>query len=332
MLRLEDHDASMAHLEMVMHRAKASLSPEEFIEAVSVAFQESTQETKLTHENGFQSESSFGHFCEALRYGRDRCGNSASVLVLGCGKGYAGKASSFAVPAVMETFGAQGCPKIVTCDLTPAVLRMTAREGAAAETRAGKYDLVVAHSLLHYIPDLRQFFAFVESALAPGGALILAHEPNAAFWKNPEIQRAVAGLRRERKAPFWRKQLSRMKDWSRRARRGSSDVWKRVNRRLQERYGFRHSLGESEIRRLVDVHRPEADPGGFKIGSNGFDIREMQQNYLKEFRLAHTWSSAHLGYLSSGELTEQWRQTERRLAEKYPLDGCVFTSYWTRQV
>src|SRR6202023_38514 len=84
--------------------------------------------------------------------------------------------------------------RIDSMDLSPAVLRSLPQ---AFTGREHSYDLIVSHSLLHFIPDVNQFFQLVHFLLKPTGGLILSHEQNAAFWRNTACMAAVADLRRQ---------------------------------------------------------------------------------------------------------------------------------------
>jgi hypothetical protein len=80
----------------------------------------------------------------------------------------------------------------------------------------------------------------------------------------------------------------------------------------------------------VDVHRPGAVGGSFRIGANGLDFEDLQNSYLPTFGLHSVWTAGHLGYLSNSATRGDFHAKEMRLAEKFPLEGSVFTAYWSR--
>jgi SAM-dependent methyltransferase len=316
---LADHYASMARLKAVISRVGSKLDPESFIETVASTFQEvQDAANNFAAASDLRSDSSFVLFQKALTLAAAKMPNP-SILVLGCGRGFPGKPAAVAVEAVKEVFSAS----VTSLNLTPSMLR---REPVPLPQ---KYDLVVAYSVLHFIPDLNAFFDLVCGALKPSGGLILGHEPNARFWKNRDCRAAISRLRSRRN---WRRKIGSL-DPRRLFRKAPAQptIWERVNRILQQSYGFTAPLSENELRRLVDVHRPEANPGDFRIGFNGFDPDELRRAYLPGFRQAWIGTADHLGYNPIHLLSEDWQRTEKLLAGRHPLDGCVFTGYWTRQ-
>jgi hypothetical protein len=196
----------------------------------------------------------------------------------------------------------------------------------------GTWDLVVTHSLLHYIPNLGPVFDLIRRALSPSGGLITCHEPNARFWRNRECQVAVANLRKARLAQRLRRRLrpSHLFRWFRTKTLPVDSVSVGVNRYLAERHEFSAALTDEEICRLVDVHRPGSLPGTFRIGLNGFDTDDLGKTYLPDFRLLWTGSSGHLGYADASVFPPKWQGIEARLACEHPLAGSVFTAYWSR--
>ena len=324
----------MGHLSALMRRVNACLSPAEFIEAVAVTFQEVRNGEPNVMGQLFRAAGSFPLFQKALRLALNEQGEAQSILVMGCGRGLAGEPADFAKEVVNEIFLSNRAP-ITTCNLSSEFLRQdpeTLFSTLQFAGQEGSFDLVVAHSLLHYVPDLTAAFTLIRRLLKPSGGLILSHEPNARFWKDEACQRAIHALRKEVRARQWRSRFNVARLY-RRFRAATSPIERisdRVNRRLKERYGLMDSLTENEIQRLVDIHRPEAVPGDFRIGLNGFDHEDLRQTYLPGFRLIWAGSSGHLGYTSSSSLPLTWQRKEETLAASRPLNGCVFTAYWSQ--
>jgi SAM-dependent methyltransferase len=321
-------------LRTLMKRVNVTLDPVSFIEAIAMIFQEVRAEgERESMERRFRTESSFQLFQNALRLAR-RSGVQ-SVVVLGCGPGFAGEPAAFASSVVREVFGSEKPRRIAALDLSPALLRQDPDAlfaNAQLDIGKGASDLIVAHSLLHYVLDIAPVLALVGRLLKPSGSLILSHEPNARFWQNSACQSAVADLRRSRRCGRLRRYLTAIRTFGRfrKVTGPPPTVWDKVNLRLKRRYGLTGPLAENEIRRLVDIHRPEAVPGSFRIGLNGFDFDELSQLYLSDFRLEWVATSGHLGYDASSTFTPKWRSRAKALAAEQPLAGCVFTAYWKR--
>lgn len=319
----------MALLSTVMSRVHARLEPAEFIEAVAIAFQEArNRESVEVMDQRFRREASFQLFQKALGLALMRGGPAQSVLVLGCGRGFAGETADFAARVVQESFASPRGLQVRTLNVTPRTC-FQAPELAGTERT---WDLVVTHSLLHYIPNLGPVFDLIRRALSPSGGLIVSHEPNARFWQSPECQAMVANLRKARRLLRLRRRL-RPSHLFRRFRTKAQPVVSvsvGVNRYLAERHELSAPLTDEEIRRLVDVHRPGALPGTFRIGLNGFDTDDLGKIYLPDFRLLWTGSSGHLGYADASVFPPEWQRIEATLAAKQPLAGSVFTAYWSR--
>jgi hypothetical protein len=336
--QLADHAASMERLLSVMQRVNYSAKPDEFLEVISTVFQK-IQERKSSAQppvaNQFRQEPSFVLFEKAIEHARVSQSSDLSVLVLGCAEGFAGKSADFTEEVVTNLFGA-GERKIRAVNLTPDFFRNFSAESFAGTSLSGTehgYDLLIAHSVVHFIPDLDAFFRFVRMALTSSGGLILGHEPNARFWCNSECLEAAEHLRSDLSRSKWIAAIlglaNRVK-LSGPARPGEPTLWDEVNSVLMEQNGFTAPLSENEIRRIVDVHRPEPVPGTFRIGLNGFDIEVLASEYLNDFTLKWSASCGHLGYTPAQSLNPKWRRRDAELAAKYPHDGTVWTAYWRR--
>jgi len=332
---LADHEENIARLSALVTRVQTQLTAAEFIEAVAVTFQEVRNgEPHDVMGQRFRAAGSFPMFQKTLHLALSQRGEAQSILVMGCGRGFAGESADFATGVVNEIFSSKRA-SVATCNLSSEFLHQYPETLFSISQFAGQqaaFDLIVTHSLLHYIPDLRAAFTLIRRLLKPSGGLILSHEPNARFWKDDACQEAVRTLRTELRARQWRRHLS-VTNLYRHFRATMSQTERisdRVNRRLTERYGLMGSLAENEIQRLVDIHRPEAVPGDFRIGLNGFDPQHLTQTYLPGFRLIWAGSSGHLGYASSSSLPPKWRHKEEALATSRPLAGCVFTAYWSQ--
>lgn len=317
-----------------MNRVRSTLEPPQFVEAVVMAFKE-IQDAYLPSPigNRFRLERSFEHFQEGIAVATEVTGSGHSVLVLGCGRGFAGEPAQFAADAVQEIVSPTDWT-IDTRDVTPATFGVSLDALLASGDFAGcrnNYDLVVSHSLVHFMPSLDAFFGLVRSVLRPSGALLVGHEPNAEFWRSRQCQRAVDEWRSSRKRRGWRAGLKAIPIVRRLGRRDSAQVLAdRVNQRLKNECGFKADLTRNEISRLVDIHRPEATPGGFRIGFDGFDIEKLSRAYLPGFALAWIKTSAHLGYGSATSLSDEWSRREAELAEAFPLAGSVLNAWWRR--
>jgi SAM-dependent methyltransferase len=319
-----------------MNRVGARLDPATFIEAVAVAFKDAQADDKPeSMAQKFRTEPSFQLFQNALGLAQREAG-AQSICVLGCGRGFAGEPADFALSVVREVFDSHKIKETFSLNLSPSLLRFDRKPLFVADpqttAKEGEVDLVVVHSLLHYVPEISKVFDLVRWLLKPRGGLIVSHEPNARFWHNPACQSAVAELQRSRRRRRLRRYLNRSRSLLQLRGRKTQPptLWDRVNMLLKERYQLAGPLTENEIRRLVDIHRPESVPRSFCIGLNGFDFDELSRIHLPGFHLEWIGTTGHLGYETSLSATSKWQRKAMALAEQEPLAGCVFTGYWKR--
>ena len=327
--------AGSYQLAAVMSRVNAQFNPDTFIEIVTTAFKDAqAADKRQSMASKFRTEPSFQLFKNALRLAR-LTGHAQSICVLGCGLGFAGEPADFALSVVREVFDSSEIKDTSTLNLSPSTLRLD-REALFADpqlvAKQGASDLVVVHSFFHYVRDIAKMFDVIRRLLKPRGGLIVSHEPNARFWQSHRCQSAVAELQSSRRRRRLRRYLDRSRTFLhlKRVRTQPPTIWDRVNTLLRERYQLSGPLEENEIRRLVDIHRPESVPGTFCIGLNGFDFDEISRVHLPDFHLEWVGTTGYLGYDTSTSVTPKWQRKAKALAEQDALAGCVFTGYWKR--
>lgn len=328
-LRLENHEASIEHLDRLMKRMDAGISRVRFLEAVTTTFQD--VQGRLMDDpldQRFRSEPSHGDFRAALQAARADFTQKVAVLVIGCGRGVAGQPAAFAASVVEEIFDRSELDCIEEYDLTSRSL-----ECDMADFRAGSrphYSLIVMHSVLHYMRSIAPMFALIRSLLSHPGGLVLSHEPNARFWLEPACCNAVQELNRSRKRRKALRHLKLARYLKALAGAGSkrTDLLAALNAELRSSLGFKEDLSEVEMRRIVDIHRPTMGGGDFKIGLDGFDLERLVAEHLPAPRLKWAATSGHLGYANPRDLPGHWRRRGELLKLEYPLSGCLFSGYW----
>lgn len=244
------------------------------------------------------------------------------ILVVGCGSTYAGIDSSYADSVAREVFRPKLPGSIERIDINPAHLKQRLEP---------VYDVVVANSVAHFVPNLGSFFGLIRGALAGRGYFLLAREPNRRFYANQECQKSIRDIEKSRGHIKTARDAISPGKWVARLRsslRGERSVplHDAVNRILETDFGFRHGLTNTEIARLVDPHLPCNFPGTFSIGYEAFDWVEIGDRYLPGFRLESITTWEHLG--RAHETTLLHLDIDQKLARKYPQDGCFFTAVW----
>jgi predicted TPR repeat methyltransferase len=330
---LEDNTASMAQLQAIMIRAQTHLAPGDFIRVVSTAFQREQATFSEQQQNELRNQSAFKTFLDVLRSASEACRKPVSVAVLGCGEGFAGLGPDFAAGVVKEVFNPRDLDSVTEIVVTPELLQSESRLTNLLRSIDSPVDLVVSFSFFHFIPCLHPLFWFLNQLVSPAGHLVMAHEPNSRYWRNPVLQDAFARLQRAKR---FRRRLRVLRS-SLLGRRPatvinrSAELLGLVNARLRREFAFKDDLKENELTRIVDVHRPEVFRSGFRIGLDGFDIAALQNGYLREFDLVNEFTVGHLGYNDPRLLPARWQKIERQLAATYPLDGCLVSTHCRRK-
>ena len=339
---LVNHDSSMAKLRASMERVGVAMTPELFVRTISNVYHEvEAQRHSIDMHAYFRRSGGYEVFKQVLTAAKRTIKGPVAILNIGCGAGYD-------LEVLSEVFPHDAVRKVVCCDIS-ADMQSLARVrsngyhcrfvlGHAREAMVyGPYDLIVTHAMIHHVADLKSFFETIDEGVVPGGALVTGHEPNHRFWTNSECQ---AVLQRLRSSLSRRKKLAKYTDPYRYVFKvarmlGMADdvsLEARINRILRERYEFKSELSAQEIRRLVDVHVPDAFPGDFKIGLDGFDWEALQKEFLPKFELGSVGTSGYLGETCTpADLPKRWQQINQHLAQKYPLDGSNFSAFWHKR-
>jgi hypothetical protein len=287
-LHLEDL-ASLQRIESVIRRVGARMNPYAFIETISLAYQQAQAEVMpdLDMPARFRNGRSYSDFISTLNFAFQQLGSSVNALVIGCGRGYAGCTSAYAAE-ILRDVGVEVLRSVDTLELTPHILAQN------ATALIQQYDLVVAHSVAHFIPSLEAFFRFVRARA--GNVFVLGHEPNAAFWNDPQIRVLRNRQRRHRR---FRTTLAKLVNSSSymakvtntfRAKTRKS-MTTAVNEILRSKFAYQSDLTQFEIAAFVDPHLPT--DSDFRIGQKGLDAALIEKQYLSGFALLRLESSEY---------------------------------------
>lgn len=278
-------------LEALIRRAGVSLEIGQFMSVVSTAYQHAQKvvEPDLDMPLRFRNSRSYYGFSNSLRLAELDLRQPPSVLALGCGTGYAGCSSDYAASVARDVLSATR--SIDQVDLSPASLD----EGTPLRT----YDLVVSHSLAHFVLDLPLFFRYLRRRVAPGGALVIGHEPNAAFWSDQRVTRLREVHQRARRLQRSRSLCLRPSALVARLRRlpgrreSPPSIFHVANNLLKSRYHFRAELTPAEMVATVDPHFPSNH--SFRLGVRGLDPERLPALYMPEFSLRWVDTSEYQG-------------------------------------
>jgi hypothetical protein len=265
-------------------RVGSSLEIYKFFSVVVRAHHEA-QDAVMPHDMyvKFKQSDSYAGFHAALGFSLNALARPCSILVVGAGAGYAGCSSEYA-RGVIRGLGSAYVKNVESLELTPEMIQFPTR------TEKSTYDLVVSHSLAHFVPMLSSFFTFVSAHIKFDGIFVMGHEFNAHFWTDPRIaQLRTRYQRRQRWEKIARNTLSPSAyfRWMRSTLCGSisPSLWDVVNDILRDRHGFKDRLTPSEISALVDPHLPNGS--SYQVGLRGMDAHRVQKVYLPDFKLEH---------------------------------------------
>lgn len=339
-MKLIDHRSNVRKLGRLITRVGADMSPEGFIRAVSIAFYATTSDRHEGQiQNVFRNLQADRHFKDVLHTVRERLGRPVRICDIGCGAGYD-------LQLLQECFAPDEVELIVCFDISPEMMerarKVVHRHRCQFVTgdldvilEHGPYDLIVTHAMVHHVPDLELFYSIVNAALGPDAVYIMGHEPNRRFRSSKfcldsisEFHRSICRSKKLRKYVTPVRYVNKLRR-SLGLLEETSDE-QRVNRVLQERFGFTGELSMGEIRGLVDIHANKPDDA-FSIGLNGFDWHELTATCLPGFELASVVTYAHLGEsCTHAELSAKWRGRHDQLAKNHPFEGAWFTACWQK--
>ncbi len=308
-------------LQETMWRVGANLRAADFVENIVETFREVEVVADDQVHARFRAGRPYRDFVALLH---DAVLSGMRLLVIGCGRGLAGRAAAYAERVVRDTCG-QDIGAIDSIDLTPRVMQELRRP----------YDVVVTHSLLHFLLDPKPVCRLIREMIVPGGTYLMANEPNARFWANPECVRAM------NLAAGWesrRKYLSKYTDPSRylaRLRRlahpGEPHHWvDRMNAILRQRLGLSADLTAKEIVRIIDPHLPDQYPGEFPMGSQGLSWAQLESGPLAGLHIERVRTCGYVLRDNPDTIPQRWRALDERLTAQYPLDGCSFSALWRK--
>ncbi len=197
--------------------------------------------------------------------------------------------------------------------------------GMAALPEDSKFDLVLASSVLHHIPNLVCFFEHVAGVQRPGSFFIHLQDPNGDYLDDPELRHRTA-LGAKNTQPQLPRFILRFSP-GRILRRVLRELTGRqhetyidlTNKDLLATEVITSPLTAEEIWSVTDVHL--YDGLGISLG--------VMKKELTKYELIHTHSYAFFGHLSS-DLPPPLLLEERRLLRNNAPNGMDLAAVWRR--
>jgi hypothetical protein len=317
---------SVERLSAIMDRIGCTTSPDKFLESVARAYRQGQRSLRIS-DAAFDALSSHEVFIEGLKEASLRLKGGGQIMVLGCGDDFVGRDATYAEELVRKVIPREKMGTVRAWNLARSDLRVS-----LPPHHAGRYDLIVTNSLLHFIADIGCVVRLIAGMVGERGLYLMGHEPNSRFWFNQT-------LREERRCmaietiPTWRQRALRLSSYRVKIRklfraRPPVTLGTLVNRSLTDQYGLRGEVANHEIARIVDPHRPCEVGGGLQIGLNGFGVEELAQFWNRSAAPVWMRSYDHLGFIDYPGLPEKWKKRDLDLEKLYPHDGSAWAALW----
>jgi len=220
-------------------------------------------------------------------------GSGLAILDIGCGTGF--------VSSVLSTLLVEG-DLMIGLDQSEGMLkrarskvpadkvtvcRFARGDAANLQFVDQSFHMLTVNAFLHHVYDYRSVLSEIDRVLKPGGYVVLAHEPNKAFFQSPVIRAAASA---------WK-----LIGFGVKVPKKSCD---KINARLRESHLTASDVHHDEILRLVEYHSPvEQKPIGIDK-SKGFSLQEFLDQELRGYTVV--------------EVNEYSTFYHRPLLERYP--------------
>ena len=260
-----------------------------------------------------------------------------TALDVGCGTGLSSE-------LLLQTELGKRVSSIDLVDTSPEMLNQCAErastwgieyrllEGTIERLTGSRYDLVLACSVLHHIPDLVSLTARIRELQRDAGIFLHIQDPNGDYLRDAELVRRADEVNNAtmEKVPFWVRRLlpSRVAGRIRRELTGTQpkgyiDL---VNERLLSARVILEPMTASEIWSVTDIHE---DGLPFSAGG-GVSVKKLKDG-LVDYDLISCRSYAFFGRLWS-DLPATFKTREENLIGQKALNGRYVGCVWQRNM
>lgn len=316
---------SLSCLLPLMRLRGVGVSLEEFHRQVNLTFHayESEIYDQIHQPMWLSLPEQFKSLCDDFLKSGRRLPDKLNVLDVGCGTGLASEL------LLQTTFGAK-ISKINLLDTSAQMLKRSASrasnwrvehellEGTVEQFSEHRYDLIVACSFLHHVPDLSGLLSQIQQMQPPGGIFLHLHDPNGDSLQAPELKKRIQQWERHHRVSQWAERLSPARIarrlWQRLNGTTPKTYVDRINESLIEARVIRQPMTEPEIWSVTDIR--EDHP--YSIGG-GISVRAMAKE-LVGYQLVSSRSYGFFGKLES-ELPRQFQAQEKALGSQRCPNG-----------
>jgi SAM-dependent methyltransferase len=187
----------------------------------------------------------------------------------------------------------------------------------------GRFEIIVACSVLHHIPHLPPFLDTVRKLQADGGVFLHLQDPNGDFGNDPELQARIS-QRSRRLCPEWMYRFTPRRIFGRVYReltgKQGQDYISKASHALVERGILTTPLSVQELFEITDIHVQDGE---------GVSIARMK-SWLPDYDCLSQRSYAFMGELLS-TLPPNLRKTEEEMIAAKALNGFHTGAIWKRR-
>ncbi len=323
-------EEALAHLEPLRASYGVTCSLDEFQRAVNLVFHEYESEVydQIHHDMWLSLPQQFDLLASDIFDNIPP--KPLAVLDIGCGTGLSSD-------MLLRTPIGARVEALHLLDTSPQMLaRATARlknrtatlettEGLLDERFAQKsFDVILACSVLHHIPDLASFVAQVRRVQKPGGVFIHLQDPNADSASDPELAARTRLLANATKSfiPNTLKRLTPRRLLAAVTRRIGHDEGSyidRTNRALLARGYISRPMTASDIWAVTDIHDKYGD---------GISLKRLRP-LLPDYKVISSRTYAFFSKLISS-LPPHLKKEEAKLIEHRAQNGHYLSAAWQR--
>jgi len=244
-----------------------------------------------------------------------QAGAGLTILDLGCGTGFVSSLlSDYLVEGDLmvgldqsEGMLKRARSKLLGKKLTPC--RFTRGDAASLQFPDRSFHMLTLNSFLHHVYDYRKVLNEVDRVLKPGGYLLLAHEPNKAFFESPLIRMAASAW----KAIGFGMTVPK-------------DISDTINSRLREAHLTTSELRSDDILRLVEYHSP-VEQGAIRIdNSKGFSLSDLLERELRDYTLIESTEYSTFYHRPLLERHPCWMRVAKAAASLLNGKGNLFSA------
>ncbi|MDR5589687.1 class I SAM-dependent methyltransferase [Christiangramia sp. SM2212] len=320
-----------------MKRKGCTLTPEEFHEKVNIVFHDKESliydEIHSDLKNSLQEQVNL-LISDLFNYGYS-ISEKINMLDIGCGTGLS---TEYILNSDLKPF----IENITMLDSSEKMLdKAKARaknwntstkfqKGYITEVNE-KFDLVIICSVLHHIPDLKDFLDQLDQLINPNGILIHLQDPNADYLDDEIYRQRLAVIEkmhisRNRKKKHIKDFIPKSIRNSLSRLRGRKNYIDLINDQLLKEKIITKRMSADEIWSVTDIHvRTKENPF-----TNGISLNFLKHQ-LKNFKLVKQRSYGFYGSLKS-DLDDDLKKEEEKLIESNEFNGRNLSCIWMKKM